>query len=285
MKIHNELIDHTLELPEVPRRIVSLNSGFTEALFAMGCGDRVVGVSSYCDRYVDIADRTVAGDYLAVDREKLDALDPDLIIVTGGIQRTLAMKLKAADYPVYALPLPESFAGVCDAAVRLGALAGDVTRGRDLAWNMMSEAAAIRAGWTGPVPSIYVELWFGKHLRTIGGRTFIHDTVEIAGGLPVFAANPGSYLVPDPEAVAAARPDIVLGFHEPEFPVDFAAELGSRGWSARAGATGNGAPHIAAIIVSDIERGRNIIHDGPSLLETARWLQEEMRAAMEPTRS
>ncbi|MFW6292725.1 MAG: helical backbone metal receptor, partial [Spirochaetota bacterium] len=191
MKIYNELIDYTLDIPEAPRRIVSLNSGYTEALFAMGCADRVVGVSSYCDRYVDIADRSVAGDYLTVDRERLDALDPDLIIVTGGIQRTLAMKLRAAGYPVYALPLPESFAGVCDAAVRLGALTGDVSRGRDLAWEMMSEAAEIRAGWTGPVPSVYLELWFGEHLRTIGGRTFIHDTVEIAGGRPIFATNPG----------------------------------------------------------------------------------------------
>jgi len=76
VKIYNELIDYTLDIPEAPRRIVSLNSGFTEALFAMGCGDRVVGVSSYCDRYVDIADRPVVGDYLNFDTEKLDALEP-----------------------------------------------------------------------------------------------------------------------------------------------------------------------------------------------------------------
>jgi len=285
VKIYNELIDYTLDIPEAPRRIVSLNSGFTEALFAMGCGDRVVGVSSYCDRYVDIADRPVVGDYLNFDTEKLDALEPDLIIVTGGIQRTLAMKLKAAAYPVYALPLSESFAGVCDAVVRLGALTGDVTRGRDLAWNMMSESVAIRAAWSGPIPSVSVELWFGKHARTIGGRTFIHDTVEIAGGHPIFAADPGSYLALNRDAISAARPDIVLGFHEPEFPVDFAAELGARRWSAEPGATDDGEVHLASLIVSDISRGRNIIHDGPSLLETARWLQEEMRAVVEPIRS
>ena len=269
MKIHNELIDHTFDLPEQPRRIVSLSSGFTEALFTMNRADRVVGVSSYCSRYVDIADRPVVGDYLTVDREKLDALAPDLIVVTGGIQRSLALKLKRDGYPVYALPLPESFVGVCDAVVRLGGLTGDVSRGRDLAWNMMTEAARIRSAWPGAVPSAYVELWFGRHLRTIGGRTFIHDTVEIAGGNPLFGSNPGSYLEPDELDRDGLRPDVFLGFHEPEFPVDFAAEAENRWW------TGNGA--APAVIVSDVTRGRNLIHDGPSLLETARWLQGELR--------
>ncbi|TVQ28677.1 MAG: ABC transporter substrate-binding protein [Spirochaetaceae bacterium] len=272
MKIHNELIDAVLEIPDEPRRIVSLNSGFTEALFAMGYADRVVGVSCYCDRYVDVGDRRVAGDYLTADRSVLDALAPDLIVLTGGAQRSLALKLTKDGYPVYALGLPESFAGVCDAAILLGALCGDTSRGRDLAWRMMARATSIRAAWSDPVPSVYVELWFGRHVRTIGGRTFIHDIVEIAGGRPVFAANPGSYLGLDIDAIDRSAPDVFLGFHEPEFPVDFAAEARKRPWSGRS------TPPV--IIVSDVTRGRNLIHDGPSLLDTAEWLQEELRSAI-----
>ena len=222
---------------------MSLNSGFTEALFAMGCADRAV----------------------------LDALAPDLVVLTGGIQRSLALKLSKDGYPVYALPLPESFAGVCDAAILLGALSGDSSRGRGLAWSMMSRATTIRAAWSGPVPSVYVELWFGRHVRTIGGRTFIHDIVEIAGGRPVFGADPGSYLGLDIDAIDRAAPDVFLGFHEPEFRVDFAAEARKRPWTDR--------PTPPRIIVSDVERGRNLIHDGPSLLDTAAWLQGELRAA------
>lgn len=271
MKIHNDLIDHIIDLPDEPRRMVSLSSGFTESLFAMGCAERVVGVSSYCSRYVDVADRAVVGDYLEVDLDALAAIDPDLIVVTGGVQRSLAMKLKREGLPVYALPLPESFAGVCDAAVRLGALSGDVTRGRDLAWNMMTEAARIRSSWTGAIPSVYVELWFGRHVRTIGGRTHIHDTVEIAGGNPLFGTDPRSYLGIDISAVDEAQPEVFLGFHEPEFAVDFASEAEKREWSSWARAP--------RVVVSSVDRGRNLIHDGPSLLETARWLQGELRRA------
>lgn len=272
MKIHNELIDAILNIPDQPRRVVSLNSGFTEALFTMGCADRIVGVSSYCSRYVDVGDRTVAGDYLTVNRDALSELEPDLILLTGGIQRSLALKLKEEGYPAYALPLPESFAGVCDAAIRLGALTGDVSRGRDLAWNMMTRAASIRAAWSGPIPSVYVELWFGRHVRTIGGRTYIHDIVEIAGGQPVFGADPGSYVGLDMDAIDKATPDVFLGFHEPEFPVDFTAEAHKRSWTHW--------PRSPRIIVSDVERGRNLIHDGPSLLDTAKWLQGQLRGVM-----
>lgn len=272
MKVHNELINCIVDIPENPHRIVSLSSGFTEALFRMGCADRVAGVSQYCGRYVDAADRPVAGDYLTVDHPTLVAIDPDLIVLTGGAQRSLALKLTEEGYPVYALPLPESFAGVCDGAIRLGALTGDVTRGRELAWHMMTEAAAIRSAWTGPVPTVYVELWFGRHVRTIGGRTFIHDTVEIAGGRPVFGYHPGSYVGLDIDAIDEACPDVIVGFSEPEFPVDFRTEIEKRLWTEW--------PRKPRVVVSDVRRGRNVIHDGPSLLETARWLQEEFRAAV-----
>ncbi|TVR59501.1 MAG: ABC transporter substrate-binding protein [Spirochaetaceae bacterium] len=272
MNVHNELLDHIFDLPVYPKRVVSLNSGFTESLFAMGHGDRIVGVSSYCSRYVDTGDRRVVGDYLSIDQTALAALDPDLIIVTSGVQRALGLKLKKLGYPVYALPLPESFVGVCDAAIRLGALTGDTSRGRELAARLTAGAAEIRSAWKGESPRVYVELWFGPHVRTIGGRTFIHDTIEIAGGRPVFGAHPGSYIELDIDAIENARPTIYLGFHEPEFVVDFSAEMKKRHWGEWA--------RVPDIIVSDTQKGRNLIHDGPSLLETARWLQLQMSSTL-----
>jgi iron complex transport system substrate-binding protein len=275
VRVHNEFIDHIIELPEFPRRIVSLSSGFTETLFAIGAADQVAAVSAYCTRYVDIGDRDVAGDYLSVDYAVLDEIGPDLIIATGGIQRPLALKLKERGYPVYALPLPDSFVGICDATIRLGALTGHLRTAREHSRAMFREAEEIRSSWTAEPLSVYAELWFGKHPRTIGGRTYIHDLIEIAGGAPISGDNPGSYLALDLGRVESMRPKVFLGFCEPEYPVDFAALAVERGWTAGTGMAGTGAfdPHI---IVSDITKGRNLIHDGPSLLETSRWLQREM---------
>ena len=64
MKIHCESIDYKFDLPQKPQRVISLVSAATETLFAMGCGNRVVGVSCYCERYVPDLKAPVVGDYL-----------------------------------------------------------------------------------------------------------------------------------------------------------------------------------------------------------------------------
>jgi hypothetical protein len=66
-------------------------------------------------------------------------------------------------------------------------------------------------------------------------------------------------------AVASAKPEVIVVFSEADdYPVDAAALMRERGW------TGS---WPFALIESSIQRGRNLIHDGPSLLETARWLR------------
>jgi ABC-type Fe3+-hydroxamate transport system substrate-binding protein len=119
-----------------------------------------------------------------------------------------------------------------------------------------------------PRPRVYAELWFGKHLRTAGGRTFIHDIVELAGGEPLFGMTREGYLEPDVEEVARLKPEIVLGFSEPDVPVNFPELLHQRGWDRAF------APRL---IESTVDRGRNIIHDGPSMLETAEWLAKRIQ--------
>jgi ABC-type Fe3+-hydroxamate transport system substrate-binding protein len=268
MKIHCELLDYRFDLPARPERIVCLTSGITEALFAMGCGERVGGVSTYCARYVPDLKTPVAGDYLKVDPQVLKELRPDLLLVTTGVQRTLGLKLAREGLPVYALPLPNSYHGIQENILAVAALLDAMPAGRRLIEQMESRAAGLRRRAPSPRPRVYIELWFGKHLRTAGGRTFIHDIVELAGGEPLLGAAREGYLEPNFEAIAQLRPDVVLGFSEPEFPVDFRELFRQRGWDRS---------FSPKLIESTVERGRNIIHDGPSLLETAEWLAKELQ--------
>ena len=272
MKIYCENLGHRLDLPERPERVVSLTSGATEALFAMGCGRRVAGVSAYCSRYVPGLTAPVVGDYLRVDDERLAEVRPDLVLVTTGVQRKLGLELAERGFPVYALPLPASFHGILENVVTLAGLMNHVTEGRALAESMASRAADLRRGVSGKRPRVYVELWFGKHMRSIGGQTYIHDLVTMAGGAPILGDVRGAYVVPDFNHVMTRRPEILLFFSEPEYPVDFHALLHERGWD-----TWQERP----LIQSTIQRGENVIHDGPSILETAVWLRREIRSKTE----
>jgi iron complex transport system substrate-binding protein len=65
-----------------PQRIISLAPSNTEILFALGLGDKVVGVTMYCDYPAEALDKEKVGDYYGPDIEKIIALQPDLILAT-----------------------------------------------------------------------------------------------------------------------------------------------------------------------------------------------------------
>ena len=257
-----------IQLPERPQRVVSLVSGFTEAIVAMGLGERLAGVSQYCARYAPVAAVPVVGDYLKIDADKLRAVQPDLVLMASGVQLGLARKLAQAGVPVYVLHLPDSFGGIIENVRKLGALLGEMEAGLDLAERMANEAAALRLARPVDRPRVYAELWFGRHPRMAGGLSFVQDILELAGGVNIFRGVAAGYLALNLPAVAAAKPDVVIVFsEEDDQPVDVVELMAERGW---AGAW----PHV--VIESGIARGRNLIHDGPSMLETARWLHKEL---------
>jgi ABC-type Fe3+-hydroxamate transport system substrate-binding protein len=263
-----EPLDRLVTLPVRPQRVVCFVSGWTEALWAMGLAERVVGVSRYCRRYVDTAGRVVAGDYLRIDEAVLDGLAPDLVLMTGGVQLGVARRLAAAGRPVFVLPLPDSFAGVLDNIRRLGALLGEMGAAHALTARLEAEAAALRAQSPAHRPRVYAELWFGRHPRMAGGLTFIHDLIELAGGENLWGQLPEGYPQLDLPGVVAARPEVVVLFHEEDdHPLEVAAWRRERGWDGL---------WPFRLVEAGIARGRNLIHDGPSLLETARWLQSQL---------
>ena len=73
--------------PRVPARIVSTSPSITETLFALGLGDRVVGVSSYCWFPPDVATLPKVGTFLQPDVELIARLRPDLVFVHAGPAR------------------------------------------------------------------------------------------------------------------------------------------------------------------------------------------------------
>src|SRR5438477_6105656 len=77
----------------VPARIVSTSPSITETLFALGLGDRVVGVSDFCRFPAEVAKLPKVGTFLKPDAERIAALRPDLVVVhavSSDLDRRLA---------------------------------------------------------------------------------------------------------------------------------------------------------------------------------------------------
>ena len=70
-------------LDKEPMRIISLAPSNTEILFALGLGDRVVGVTSFCDYPEEAKSKEIVGDYSGHNLERIIELEPDLVLVYG----------------------------------------------------------------------------------------------------------------------------------------------------------------------------------------------------------
>ncbi len=263
MKVYCDPLGDFVEVPQKPQRVVSLASGLTEALVHMGYAAAIAGISSWCPNFTPDLHVPIVGDYLSVNEEKLRAVNPDLILITTGVQRGLARKLHRAGLPVYVFPLPNSLHGIFENILLLGALVDDLPAARTLIQKWQRSFLELEAQAPDPRPRLYAEIWFGRHVRMAGGLTFIDDLIRVAGGENVFGAVRKGYLSLDLDEAQRRQPEIFLVYSEPEFPVQAVDLCGERGW------------HIP-VIQADISPGHNIIHDGPSMMLAARWLHEQI---------
>ena len=82
-----------------PERIVSLAPSCTEILFALGLGNKVVGVDELSDYPPEVQEKvkagnlTTVGSFAEISIETVVGLQPDLVLATGGVQRLIAESL------------------------------------------------------------------------------------------------------------------------------------------------------------------------------------------------
>jgi len=204
-------------ISDEPDRIVTFAPSMTEIVFALGLGDRLVGVSGPYDDYPaeakDIEEVGGAGDF-GVDPtiEKVVSLEPDLFLtIPGGDQ--WKQRLRDLDIPVVTLHADTLDDLLTDIGT-IGLLTGAVDEADTLAEQMGAEADAITASaeTTGHV-SCFFEVYYPP-LTTVGPHTFIYDLLERAGCDPVTEEAKSDYpewsvdeLVADGPAVYLVTPE------------------------------------------------------------------------------
>lgn len=262
-------LGNTLTLPHRPRRIVSLLASATEALVAMGLAENIVGVCSYSHRYTPCLQAPVVGNYLDAHIPTIQALHPELLLTTTGVQGPFAKKLLQSNLPVFALPLPTSFYGILENQRMLGLLTHHHTAAQKLCETMSQTAQKLKETPRKHQPNLYVELWLGRHMRAVGAGSFITDLLTMAGAtLDYYSLSiPQGYWVPDIKGGFNPSCDGYLFFAEPEFPIDPEHLITQRGWEKK------------PWILSTVSCGENIIQEGPSILQTAQWLAEKITHA------
>lgn len=196
-----------------PRRIVSLVPALTEVLFAIGAGPQVAAVSSYDEFPPQVKTLPRVGALLDPDTERILSLRPDLVVLYGS-QTELESQFARARIRTYSYR-HGGVATVLETIQELGAVTGRRAEADRVVRDIRARLDNVRASVQGR-PRPRVLLVFERQPRTLrelyvsGGRGFLHDMLEIAGGLNVFADVDRESVQPSTETLLARAPDVIL---------------------------------------------------------------------------
>jgi ABC-type Fe3+-hydroxamate transport system substrate-binding protein len=215
--------------PALPRRIVSLVPSLSEALFALGLGDRVVGVTDWCVHPArELAALPRVGGTKNPDLAAIRALRPQLVIANREENRRRDVeRLREAGIEVW-VTYPRT---VAEGVALLRELAERGGRTRELQSVVAPVEAALAAARAAPVARpvrLFCPIWRGPWM-SIGADTYAHDLVTLCGGANVFAnQSERRYPRVSEEEIVAAAPEVILLPDEPyAFGADDARELAS----------------------------------------------------------
>jgi iron complex transport system substrate-binding protein len=195
-----------------PSRIVCLTEETTETLYLLGEGDRVVGVSGYTVRPPEARRKPRVSAFISAKYERIEALDPDLILGFSDLQANIAADLIKRGYPVVVFN-QRSVAEILRMIRMVGALVGCGDRAERLASRLELDVDAIRAaaGTLPRRPRVYFEEWDDP---LISGIQWVDELVEIAGGDPIFpelrGAKLGKERIVSSADVIARQPELIV---------------------------------------------------------------------------
>jgi iron complex transport system substrate-binding protein len=228
-KTYTDGLGRTVSLKGAPERIVSLSPALTEAVFSLGAGDRLVGVSTFCNRPEEALEIEKVGDAFALNTEKLVSLKPDLVLVAGTRDHETQVEkdLARLGIPSWASG-PSTVAEVLEDIRALSEVLGLAKKGDELAAALEKELESAGAAFPeGEKPKVFMT--FDGDLWTSGGGSFIDDVISAAGGTNIAGDVKEQYLQLSMEDLLAKDPDVILV----AIPEDQAGSLMSRpGWSS-----------------------------------------------------
>jgi iron complex transport system substrate-binding protein len=197
---------------EIPQRIVSHVPSITEMLFALGLGERVVGVSDYCDYPEEARSKTSVGNYFNPSIENIVALEPDLVLTDGHSEGII--QLDELEPPInYMVIDPKYIDGVFEDLELLGKVTGTEDEAEELIESMQDSIANVLALVEGsPRPKVlYIidatDLTFPW---TAGQGSFIDAFITMAGGGNIAARAQGAWVQLSLEEIVDADPEIII---------------------------------------------------------------------------
>lgn len=209
-------LNREVTITKQPERIISLAPANTEILFALGLGEKVVGITNVCNYPSQTKEKEKIGDYDNPNLERIIELRPDLILASHGNPTELINQLEKLDYTVVGLK-PNNIDHIISSIAMVGKITGNDKEAAKLTKEMEGRIEAVLAETSSLVennrPRVLYVVWY-KPLWTAGSGTFIDELIQKAGGINI-AGDIAGWPQMNLETVIEKNPQvIIIGYSE-----------------------------------------------------------------------
>ncbi|WP_285768118.1 ABC transporter substrate-binding protein [Peribacillus sp. SI8-4] len=222
-------------IEEKPKKIVTLIPSNTEVVFALGLGDKVIGVSdndNYPEETKDI--EKVGG--MEMNTELIVSLKPDLVLAHASSAHNSEaglQQLKDAGIDVLVVNDAQSFSEVYESIDMIGKATGEQAKAKDIIAGMKTKLKGIsekaKSLKQSERKTVLVEVSPSPDIYTPGKNTFMNEMLAMISADNA-AADVDGWAKMDEESMIAANPDVIIttyGYYTKD-PVN--EVIGRKGW-------------------------------------------------------
>lgn len=198
----------TVTIDKYPERIVSLSPANTEILFALGLGDRIVGVTEYCTYPEAALSKDKIGGFSTINTEKIAVLNPDLLVAADGNSEETIAHLRELGYTIITVNADTIDTTLADIRL-IGKAAGVESAAEELVSSMKDDLAEIAEKTKGAEKPTILHCMWTDPLWVSGSGTFQDEMISAAGGVNAAAAE-GGWVALTMEKFLTMNPDIIV---------------------------------------------------------------------------
>ena len=193
--------------------IVVLSPEVAEIICALNAEKEIIGVTAECNYPPSLQQKKIVGSFSSIDKEAIIALNPELIFCSSLEQENIAYDLKNLGFQVEVI-YPKGINEMLSDIERIGTLIRKKEEAVKLVNYLKEEIEKIKANAQGKLrPKVYLEI-YRNPLMSVSDSSFIGELIELAGGDNIFSTLERDYARINPEAVIAAKPDIMICYSQ-----------------------------------------------------------------------
>lgn len=199
-----------VRLKKVPQKVISLAPNITEMIYLIGAEDKLIARSQACDYPPAVFAKEEVTTYPAIDREQLKSLGADMLLATKELFGPDAIaSIEEVGLPVY-LQTYDSLSMVFDAIRTLGKMLEVEAQSNHVADSLDAILAKVVKSTEPEIKYGTIILVSADPLIVVGGKGFLHEMIQKAGGKNSLGDLDQAYAKATVESILAAQPEYII---------------------------------------------------------------------------